>query len=51
MPAGTVTGFLVSSPGRTSQVYKSTTTPANPTIGSCAGLEHTARAATERLAR
>lgn len=40
---GTFTDFLVSSPGRPARVYKSSTTPENPTIGLFAGLEQAAR--------
>src|SRR5262245_38641460 len=40
---GTFTDFLISSPGRTARVYKSSTTPSNPTIGFFNGLEQAAR--------
>ncbi len=40
---GTFTDFLVSGAGRTARVYKSSTTPDNPTIGFFNGLEQAAR--------
>jgi N-methylhydantoinase A len=40
---GTFTDFLVSGAGRTARVYKSSTTPENPTIGFFNGLEAAAR--------
>jgi N-methylhydantoinase A len=40
---GTFTDFLVSGAGRTARVYKSSTTPENPTIGFFNGLEQAAR--------
>src|ERR1700722_5790564 len=39
---GTFTDFLVARKGQTAKVYKSSTTPDNPTIGFFAGLEQAA---------
>jgi N-methylhydantoinase A len=40
---GTFTDFLVSGAGKTARVYKSSTTPDNPTIGFFEGLEQAAK--------
>jgi len=40
---GTFTDFLVSGAGQTARVYKSSTTPDNPSVGFFAGLEQAAR--------
>ena len=40
---GTFTDFLISSAGQSARVYKSSTTPDNPTIGFFNGLEQAAK--------
>ena len=40
---GTFTDFLISSAGQSARVYKSSTTPSNPTIGFFNGLEQAAK--------
>jgi N-methylhydantoinase A len=40
---GTFTDFLISSTGQSARVYKSSTTPSNPTIGFFNGLEQAAK--------